>query len=186
MPRKRDDDHLTSKQRASIPIVAVAQTMHAGVLELVARKIVGSTQYFYNAWWREPEYVSAVAAARLEIFGTLRNRSLAKLMAFHEDALNALIAGALKPTSQQVMFLRLYFEMEGYLAGAPLLPKAQVAVNVVADNGRMKLPDRMAKHVEGRNELLRVLNARRIGVEVLEAGSNGNGNGNGNGGAPSE
>jgi hypothetical protein len=183
MTQQRDERGLTEKQRQSLQVVGRSATLHAGVKECVALGIISSTEYFYHEWWKQDPYVEAIAAERMRVFGENKHRTQSKTNAWHDDVVNALIGLALTAGPQQLAAIRTFFEMEGQLSGDPVLPQrpgTQVSI-AIGDNGRLQLPERMQRHMQRRDQLLRVLRAAPAEASVLVTNKGGNGHGNGNG-----
>lgn len=180
--RYRDETGLTEKQREALPHLLTAPTILSGVRAIVDAGIISSTEYFYHSWWKEPVFVEAVSKGREELYGNVRESTLQKLIAFHHDAANAVIAGMLRQGAQQVQWARLYYDMISALTGQPMIPVPKTSIQIGMVNGVNvgddDFPRALKDHVRARHELLAVLNAQyavAIVAPVVVKGNGGNG-----------
>lgn len=90
-PEKYD---LTEKQRRSLPIIAAARTVHAGVEECIEAHVFASHEQFYNRWIKQPHYVKALNIEREKVQGEITERIKQIMIVYAESIAIAMVDAA--------------------------------------------------------------------------------------------
>lgn len=66
------NDQLTEKQLQSLPYLAAADTIHAGVMKILELGIISTKEYFYRKWRHQPMFMKRLVQERERVQGVVK------------------------------------------------------------------------------------------------------------------